>query len=150
MPGGRRRILVIEDDPETADQLVDSLSTNGYRVDLAVNGRDGLERGRSADYAVMTIDRMLPGMDGITVIRHLRDAGIVTPALIISALGEIDDRVRGLRAGGDDYLVKPFAFAELLARVEALARRSATVVKETVLRVGDLEVDLVTRTVRRG
>jgi len=150
MAGGRRRILVIEDDPETAEQLVDSLSTNGYQVDLAVNGDDGLARGRSADYAVMTIDRMLPGLDGIAVIRSLRDAGIVTPALIISALGEIDDRVRGLRAGGDDYLVKPFAFAELLARVEALARRSATVVKETVLRVGDLELDLVARTVHRG
>jgi two-component system OmpR family response regulator len=150
MAGGRRRILVIEDDPETADQLVDSLSTHGYQVDLAANGRDGLELGRSADYAVMTIDRMLPEMDGLAVIRHIRDAGVVTPALIISALGEIDERVRGLRAGGDDYLVKPFAFAELLARVEALARRSATVVKETVLRVGDLELDLVTRTVRRG
>ena len=150
MPGGRRRILVIEDDPETAEQLVDSLSSNGYQVDLAVTGDDGLERARSADYAVMTIDRMLPGSDGISVIRCMRDAGIVTPALIVSALGEIDERVRGLRAGGDDYLVKPFAFAELLARVEALARRSATVVKETVLRVGDLELDLVTRTVRRG
>ena len=151
MTGGRRRILVIEDDPETAEQLVDSLATNGYQVDLAVNGDDGVARGKSADYAVMTIDRMLPGMDGIAVIRSLRDAGIVTPALIISALGEIDDRVRGLRAGGDDYLVKPFAFAELLARVEALARRSGTVVKETVLRVGDLELDLVSRTVaRRG
>jgi len=150
MPGGRRRILVIEDDPETAEQLVDSLSSNGYQVDLAVTGDDGLERARSADYAVMTIDRMLPGSDGISIIRRMRDAGIVTPALIVSALGEIDERVRGLRAGGDDYLVKPFAFAELLARVEALARRSATVVKETVLRVGDLELDLVTRTVRRG
>jgi len=150
MAGGRRRILVIEDDPETADQLVDSLSTHGYQVDIAVNGRDGLGLGKSADYAVITIDRMLPEMDGLAVIRHLRDAGVVTPALIISALGEIDERVRGLRAGGDDYLVKPFAFAELLARVEALARRSGTVVKETVLRVGDLELDLVTRSVRRG
>jgi two-component system OmpR family response regulator len=150
MPGGRRRILVIEDDPETAEQLVDELSGHGYEVDLATNGPDGFERGRSADYAVMTIDRMLPGLDGLTVIRRLREAGVATPALILSALGEIDDRVRGLRAGGDDYLVKPFAFAELLARVEALARRSATVVKETVLRVDDLELDLVTRTVRRG
>ena len=150
MPGGRRRILVIEDDPETAEQLVEQLSSNGYQVDLAVDGNDGLARGRTADYAVMTIDRMLPGLDGISVIRSMREAGIATPALIISALGEIDDRVRGLRAGGDDHLVKPFAFAELLARVEALARRSATVVKETVLRVGDLELDLVTRTVRRG
>ena len=150
MAGGRRRVLVIEDDPETADQLVESLATNGYQVDLAVNGAEGLSRGRSAEYAVMTIDRMLPGIDGITIIRWLRDSGVVTPALIISALGEVDDRVRGLRAGGDDYLVKPFAFAELLARVEALARRSATVVKETVLRVGDLKLDLVSRTVSRG
>src|SRR5438093_7938810 len=150
MVGGRRRILVIEDDPETAGQLVDFLSTRGYQVDLASDGNDGLKRGSSADYAVLTIDRMLPDIDGLAVIRRLREGGIVTPALIISALGEIDDRVRGLRAGGDDYLVKPFAFAELLARVEALARRSATVVKETVLRVGDLSLDLVSRTVRRG
>jgi two-component system OmpR family response regulator len=150
MSGGRRRILVIEDDRETAEQLVDSLATNGYQVDLAVDGHDGLARGRSAGYAVMTIDRMLPGIDGIGIIRQLREDGIVTPALIVSALGEVDDRVRGLRAGGDDYLVKPFAFAELLARVEALARRSVTVVKETVLRVGDLEIDLVSRTVKRN
>jgi two-component system OmpR family response regulator len=92
---------------------------------------------------------MLPGLDGIAVIRRLREDGIVTPALIVSALGEVDDRVRGLRAGGDDYLIKPFAFAELLARVEALARRSDTVVKETVLRVGDLRLDLVSRTASR-
>jgi len=149
MVEGRRRILVVEDDSETAEQLVESLSTSGYQVDLAVDGNEGLSRGRSADYAAMTIDRMLPGMDGIAIIRRLREQGIGTPALIISALGEIDDRVRGLRAGGDDYLVKPFAFAELLARVEALARRSATVVKETVLRVGDLRMDLVLRTVTR-
>jgi two-component system OmpR family response regulator len=150
MAGGRRRVLVIEDDPETAEQLVESLTTNGYHVDLTVNGSDGLSRGRTREYAVMTIDRMLPGIDGIAVIRRLREDGVTTPALIISALGEVDDRVRGLRAGGDDYLVKPFAFAELLARVEALARRSATVVKETVLRVGDLRLDLVSRTVSRG
>jgi two-component system OmpR family response regulator len=150
MAGRRRRILVVEDDLETADQLLDSLTTSGYDVDLAVDGNDGLCRGRSSEYAVMTIDRMLPGMDGIEVIQRLREHGIVVPALIISALGEIDDRVRGLRAGGDDYLVKPFAFAELLARVDALARRSATVLKETVLRVGDLELDLVARTARRG
>ncbi len=150
MAGGRRRVLVIEDDPETAEQLVESLATNGYHVDLAVNGNDGLSRGRTSEYAVMTIDRMLPGIDGIAIIRRLREGGVTTPALIISALGEVDDRVRGLRAGGDDYLVKPFVFAELLARVEALARRSATVVKDTLLRVGDLKLDLVSRTVSRG
>src|SRR3984893_807625 len=150
MTAGRRRILVIEDDRETAEQLVDSLVTSGYQVDLAVDGDDGLRRGRSAEYAVMTIDRMLPGIDGVAIIQRLRQDGIVTPALIVGALGEIDDRVRALRAGGDDYLVKPFAFAELLARVEALARRSDTVVKETVLRVGDLKLDLVSRTVSRS
>jgi two-component system OmpR family response regulator len=150
MTGARRRILVIEDDPETAEQLVDFLETRGYAADLAVDGNEGLRLAQSALYAVIVIDRMLPGMDGIAVIRRLREAGTVTPALIVSALGEVDDRVRGLRAGGDDYLVKPFAFVEFLARVEALARRSATVVKETVLRVGDLELDLVSRTVNRG
>ena len=150
MTGARRRILVIEDDPETAEQLVDFLETRGYAADLAVDGNDGLRLAQSAPYAVVVIDRMLPGVDGIAVIRRLREAGTFTPALIVSALGEVDDRVRGLRAGGDDYLVKPFAFVEFLARVEALARRSATVAKETVLRVGDLELDLVSRTVNRG
>jgi two-component system, OmpR family, response regulator len=150
MTGARRRILVIEDDPETARQLVEFLATRGYHVDLALNGDDGLGLALTAAYVVMTVDRMLPGIDGLTIIRRLRDAGVVTPALIISALGEVDDRVRGLRSGGDDYLVKPFAFAELLARVEALARRSTTVVKETVLRVGDLELDLVSRTANRN
>lgn len=150
MANARRRILVVEDDPETAAQLVDSLSSNGYRVDLAADGDEGLSRGRSAEYVVMAIDRMLPGLDGLSLIQSLREDGVATPALIISALGEIDERVRGLRAGGDDYLVKPFAFAELLARVEALARRSGTVVQETILRVGDLELDLVSRTVRRS
>jgi two-component system OmpR family response regulator len=150
MVGGRRRILVIEDDSETAEQLVDFLSTSGYQVDLASDGNDGVSRGSSDDHAVMVIDRMLPDIDGLTVIRRLRKSGVVTPTLILSALGEIDDRVRGLRAGGDDYLVKPFAYIELLARIEALARRSTTVVRETVLRVGDLELDLVARTVRRG
>jgi len=150
MTGARRRILVIEDDPETAGQLADFLTTRGYQIDLATNGNEGLRLGRSADYAVITVDRMLPGIDGIAIIRRLREAGVTTPALIVSALGEVDDRVRGLRAGGDDYLVKPFAFTELLARVEALARRSASVIKETVLRVGDLELDLISRRANRG
>jgi two-component system, OmpR family, response regulator len=146
----RRRILVVEDDPETASQLVDFLGARGYQADLARNGNDGLRLASSHYYAVMTIDRMLPGMDGLSIIRKLRESGIDTPALIVSALGEIDDRVRGLRGGGDDYLVKPFAFAELLARIEALARRSTTVAKETVLRVGDLELDLVARRANRA
>ena len=149
MSDGRRRILVIEDDLETADQLVESLATSGYSVDLAIDGDNGLALARGGDYAVMTIDRMIPGVDGLSIIRRLREGGIVTPALIISALGEVDDRVRGLRAGGDDYLVKPFAFAEMLARVDALARRSGAVMKETVLRVGDLKIDLVSRAVSR-
>jgi two-component system OmpR family response regulator len=144
-----RRILVIEDDAETAEQLVDYLQANGYKVDLAMDGEDGLNRARAADYVVMTVDRTLPRIDGIEVIRRLREEGVMTPALILSALGEIDDRVRGLRAGGDDYLVKPFASREMLARVDALGRRSATVVKETILRVGDLEIDLLARVARR-
>jgi len=119
----RRSILVVEDDPETARQLAESLTTNGYQVDLAATGGEALRRGRSAEYTVMTIDRMLPDIDGIAVMQQLRDDGIAAPVLIVSALGEIDD----------------------------LARRSATLVKETVLRVGDLEMDLVARTVsRRG
>lgn len=146
---GARHILVIEDDLETAEQLVDCLQTSGYSVDLAADGEEGLQRARAADYVVMTVDRMLPRIDGIEVIRRLRKEGVMTPALILSALGEVDDRVRGLRAGGDDYLVKPFASREMLARVDALARRSATVVKETILRVGELEIDLLMRVVRR-
>jgi two-component system, OmpR family, response regulator len=148
MAGSRCRVLVIEDDPETGKQLVQSLVANGYQVDLAANGNDGLRRGLASEYVMMTVDRMLPGIDGIAIIRQ--ENGVTTPALIISALGEVDDRVRGLRAGGDDYLVKPFAYAELLARVEALARRSATVAKETVLQVGDLKLDLLSRTVSRA
>jgi two-component system, OmpR family, response regulator len=151
MPAGHRHILVVEDDQETACQLVDSLTINGYRVNLAANGSEASSLGLSGDYAVITIDRMLPDIDGIAVMQRLREQGIAAPVLIISALGEIDERVRGLRAGGDDYLTKPFSFIELLARVEALARRSDTVIRETLLRVGDLEMDLVSRSVsRRG
>src|SRR6201997_5270965 len=150
MGGYARHVLVIEDDAETAEQLVDCLRTSGYQVDLAADGEDGLRRALATDYVVMTVDRMLPRIDGIEVIRRLRQEGNLTPALILSALGEVDDRGRGLRAGGDDYLVKPFAFREMLARVDALARRSGTVVKETMLRIGDLEVDLLARIALRG
>jgi len=145
-----RRVLVIEDDRETAGQLADCLSANSYTVDLAADGDAGLRLASTADYTVMTVDRLLPRIDGLEIIRRLRAEGIATPALILSALGEVDDRVRGLRAGGDDYLVKPFASREMLARVDALARRSTTVVKETMLRIGDLEIDLLARTARRG
>ena len=145
-----RRVLVIEDDRETAGQLADCLSANGYTVDLAADGDAGLRLASTADYTVMTVDRLLPRIDGLEIIRRLRAEGIATPALILSALGEVDERVRGLRAGGDDYLVKPFASREMLARVDALARRSTAVVKETMLRVGDLEIDLLARIARRG
>jgi two-component system OmpR family response regulator len=145
-----RRVLVIEDDRETAGQLVDCLSASGYAVDVAADGDAGLRLASTAEYVVMTVDRLLPRIDGIEIIRRLRAEGIATPALILSALGEVDERVRGLRAGGDDYLVKPFASREMLARVDALARRSTAVVKETMLRVGDLEIDLLARIVRRG
>ena len=151
MTGGHRRILVVEDDSETAGQLVESLTTSGYQVDWAASGNEALSRGSACDYAVITIDRMLPDIDGIAVMRQLRDGGVAAPFLIISALGEDDDRVRGLRASGDDYLVKPFSFVEMLARIEALGRRSDTVAKQTILRVGDLAIDLVSRTAsRRG
>jgi two-component system OmpR family response regulator len=151
MTGGHRRILVVEDDLETAGQLMEQLTTSGYEVDLANSGNEALRRGASSEYAVITIDRMLPDIDGVAVMRQLRDVGVAAPFLIISALGEVDDKVRGLRAGGDDYLVKPFSYLELLARLEALGRRSGTIAKETILRVGDLAIDLISRTAsRRG
>jgi len=112
MAGNARHVLVIEDDTETGEQLLDWLRTSGYAVDLAVDGEEGLRRGLAGDYVVMTVDRMVPRIDGLEVIRRLREEGVATPALILSALGEVDDRVRGLRAGGDDYLVKPFASQE--------------------------------------
>jgi two-component system OmpR family response regulator len=151
MTGGHRRILVVEDDPETAAQLAEELTNSGYEVDLAATGREALRRGSERYYAVITIDRMLPDVDGISVMRELRDDGIAAPFLIISALGEVDDRVRGLRAGRDDYLVEPFSFVELLAQLEALGRRSEIIAKETILRVGDLAIDLMLRSAsRRG
>jgi two-component system OmpR family response regulator len=149
MAGNARHVLVIEDDTETGEQLLDWLRTSGYAVDLAVDGEEGLRRGLAGDYVVMTVDRMVPRIDGLEVIRRLREEGVATPALILSALGEVDDRVRGLRAEGDDYLVKPFASQEMVARVDALARRSGTVIRETMLRVGDLEIDLLARIARR-
>ena len=150
MMESHRRILVVEDDAEAAGQLAEELTTSGYKVDLAATGNEALRLGSVSDYAVITIDRMLPDVDGITVMRQLREAGTAAPFLIISALGEVDERVRGLRAGGDDYLVKPFSFVELLARIEALGRRSDVIAKETILRVGDLAIDLIDRTASRS
>ena len=149
MRAGHHRILVVEDDPETAGQIVDSLATGGYQVDLAVSGSEALRRGAASEYAVITIDRMLPDLDGIAVMRQLRDDGVATPVLIVSALGEVDDRVRGLRAGGDDYLTKPFAPDEMAARVEVLLRRRRAAAPETHLAVDDLDLDLMTRSAKR-
>jgi two-component system OmpR family response regulator len=143
------KILIVEDDRETASYLCKGLREGGYTVDSAGDGRDGLYLASSGGYDAIVLDRMLPGMDGLAMLGALRAAEIRTPALILSALGQVDDRVRGLRAGADDYLVKPFAFSELLARLEALLRRGARAPGATGLRVGDLELDLLTRTVKR-
>ena len=146
------RILVIEDDKDVASFIRNGLAQAGCNVDHAGNGRDGLFLATTENYDALVVDRMLPGIDGLTVIRTLRASANTTPVLILSALGEVDDRVKGLKAGGDDYLVKPFAFSELLARLEALARRAKTGsdAPATVLRAGDLEMDLLRREVRRA
>jgi two-component system OmpR family response regulator len=145
------RILVIEDDQAVASYLAKGLKESGHNVDTALDGSDGLSLATSENYDVMIVDRMLPNIDGLAIIRTLRNSDIDTPVLILSALGEVDDRVKGLKAGGDDYLTKPFAFAELLARVDALARRaSKDVNQETVLTADDLSMDLLGRKVFRG
>jgi len=144
------KILLIEDDAETARYIVNGLSEQGLVVDHADNGRDGLVLAAGEPYDVMILDRMLPGLDGLGILKTIRGAGVKTPVLLLTAMSGVDDRVEGLEAGGDDYLVKPFAFSELLARVHALARRPRTTAEETVLKVGDLEMDLIRREVRRG
>ena len=144
------RILVIEDDASVLEYIGKGLRESGFTVDQAADGKDGLYRASAEKYDVLVIDRMLPGVDGLTIIRTLRGADNNTPALILSALGEVDDRVKGLRAGGDDYLVKPFAFAELLARIEALLRRKESGGPVTRLRVADLEMDLLSHKVVRA
>jgi two-component system, OmpR family, response regulator len=146
------RILVIEDDKDVASFIRNGLAQAGCNVDHAANGRDGLFLAATETYDALVVDRMLPGVDGLTLIRTLRASNNTTPVLILSALGEVDDRVKGLKAGGDDYLVKPFAFSELLARLEALERRtkSSSDAPPTVLRVADLEMDLLRREVRRN
>ncbi|MBL1431327.1 MAG: response regulator transcription factor [Robiginitomaculum sp.] len=144
------RLLIIEDDLEAAGYIQKGLSEAGHLADHAADGEVGLEMARSADYDVLVVDRMLPLRDGLSVISTLREDAVSTPVLILSALGDVDHRVEGLQAGGDDYLTKPYAFAELLARVEALARRRDPEAVQTSLQVGDLEMDLLARTVRRA
>ena len=144
------KILLIEDDAATARHIVKSLRQHGHTIDHTVNGRDGLLLAAGEPYDVMIIDRMLPGLDGLAVVKTIRGAGVKTPVLFLTTLGGIDDRVEGLEAGGDDYLLKPFAFAELLARVNALARRPPPTEVQTLLRVADLELDLLKRSVTRA
>jgi len=147
------KLLIIEDDRAAASYMEKGLEESGHTVDVAHTGREGLLRAASNDYDILIVDRMLPELDGLKVVQTLRSTGDNTPVLILSALGEVDDRVKGLKAGGDDYLVKPYAFTELLARLEALGRRHAppaAEARETTLTYGDLEMDLLSRRVERG
>jgi two-component system OmpR family response regulator len=144
------RILVIEDDRETASYLVKALTEAGHSADQANDGQSGLELATTGNFDILVVDRMLPKRDGLALIADLRAAGSTVPVLILSALGQVDDRVTGLRAGGDDYLAKPFSFSELLARVEVLGRRRAPKEAETVYRVADLELDRLARKVHRS
>ena len=144
------KLLVVEDDRDAAAFIVKGLRENGHAVDLAEDGRQGLFLATSERFDAIILDRMLPGIDGLTILSALRASENATPVLILSALDGVDDRVRGLKAGGDDYLTKPFAFSELLARIEAMTRRGASRAGETHLRVGDLEIDLLARMVTRA
>ena len=144
------QLLIVEDDEATASYVRNGLSEAGHNVALASTGDKGLEMAAQGNYDALIVDRMLPNLDGLTLIASLRADGNKTPALILSALGEVNDRVEGLKMGGDDYLTKPFAFSELLARLEALVRRNAAEVQETTLVVGALRMDLLAREVWRG
>ena len=144
------RILIMEDDVSAAEAIIKGLADAGHEATHAPDGEAGLEAARGGGFDVLVVDRMMPKVDGLTAVSSLRREGDSTPVLFLSALGEIDDRVTGLKAGGDDYLVKPFAFAELIARVEALCRRKDTGGQATLLKVGDLELDLIARTVHRA
>jgi two-component system, OmpR family, response regulator len=144
------KILVVEDDREAADYLEKAFAEAGHTVHVAADGESGFVLADGGDYDVLVVDRMLPRRDGLSLIAGLRSRGNTTPVLILSALGAVDDRVTGLRAGGDDYLTKPYAFTELLARVEALSRRGGAKDVETIYRVGDLELDRLSHVVKRG
>ena len=143
-------ILLIEDDTETANFISQSLSEDGHHVVVAADGNTGLNLGLTTPWDVLIVDRMLPQLDGLSLVRELRSRSLITPVLFLTTLGGVDDRVAGLNAGADDYLVKPFAFAELLARVSALGRRSPRLAAETTMSIADLEIDLLTRTAKRG
>jgi len=143
-------ILLIEDDKETSAHIVYALGKEGHEVELCHDGREGLERARGGGHGALIVDRMLPGMDGLSLVRHLREEGSQTPVLFLTTMSGLDDRVEGLQAGADDYLVKPFAFPELLARVQAITRRSQRSEEPVRLRAGDLEMDLIRRTVQRA
>ncbi|MEH6552076.1 MAG: response regulator transcription factor [Pseudomonadales bacterium] len=143
------RVLLIEDDASVADFIVKGLKESGFSVEHATDGKDGLHLANNGSYDVMVVDRMLPHVDGLTIVQNIRAAENQTPVLFLSALGDVDDRVKGLKAGGDDYLVKPFAFAELLARIEAMVRRKDNSAPVTQLKVADLEMDLLSHFVTR-
>ena len=142
------KVLLIEDDAETASEIKAELVDRGFEVDWAATGIEGLDKARAGQADAMIVDRLLPGVDGLTIIEVMRHESLRTPVLVLSALGAVDDRIRGLRAGGDDYLTKPFAILELVARLEALLRRPAEN-RDTILRVGPLELDLLARTAKR-
>ena len=145
------RVLVVEDDPRTADEIRAALGDHGFEVDTAANGREGILKAAADSYDAIVLDRMLPGgLDGLGVLSTLRAAGVEAPVLILSALSAVDERVRGLRAGGDDYLTKPFDFDELTCRLDVLLRRQSAPRRETTLRVGKLEMDLLTHAVRHA
>jgi two-component system OmpR family response regulator len=147
---GAVKLLVLEDEPDAAAYLRRGLSEAGHTVDACADGRDAFHLASSGAYDVLVVDRMVPGMDGLKVVKSLRAAGVTTPVLFLTAVGGVGDRVEGLEAGADDYLVKPFAFTELMARINALARRPPISEVKTVLRVGDLEMDLLKRVVSRA
>ncbi|MCE8440485.1 winged helix-turn-helix domain-containing protein [Rhodovulum sulfidophilum] len=144
------KLLVVEDDPTTAQFIARGLGEEGHSIDCLDNGRDALTRALATAYDVMVVDRMLPELDGLSLVRALRAAHVTTPAIFLTSMSGVDDRIDGLRAGGDDYLVKPFAFGELSARIEALGRRPPMQETETVLKAADLEMDLVRRSVTRA